>query len=38
VHFRFLLIVYEGIRTQEEIEKRFKEFVNPARRLRDGMK
>jgi hypothetical protein len=27
VHFRFLLIVYEGIRTQENIEKRFKEFV-----------
>jgi len=27
VHFRFLLIVYEGMRTQEEIEKRFKEFV-----------
>jgi len=37
-HFRFLLIVYEGMRTQEEIEKRFKEFVNPARRRRDGMK
>jgi len=27
VHFRFLLIVYEGMRTQEEIEERFKEFV-----------
>jgi hypothetical protein len=26
-HFRFLVIVYEGIRTQEQIEKRFKEFA-----------
>jgi hypothetical protein len=27
VHFRFLVIVYEGIRTQDQIEKRFKEFT-----------
>jgi len=27
VHFRFLLIIYEGIRTPEQIERRFKEFV-----------
>jgi hypothetical protein len=26
-HFRFLVIVYEGIRTQEQIEERFREFV-----------
>ncbi|NIP25316.1 MAG: hypothetical protein GWN67_13245 [Phycisphaerae bacterium] len=26
-HFRFLVIVYEGIRTNHQIEKRFKEFV-----------
>jgi len=26
-HFRFLVIVYEGIRTQEQIEQRFKEFT-----------
>ena len=26
-HFRFLLIAYEGIRTQEQIQERFKEFV-----------
>ena len=26
-HFRFLLIVYEGMRTQEEMEQRFREFV-----------
>jgi hypothetical protein len=26
-HFRFLMIVYEGIRTQDQIEKKFKEFV-----------
>ncbi|MEJ2701972.1 MAG: PmoA family protein [Sedimentisphaerales bacterium] len=26
-HFRFLVIVYEGFRTKEQIEKRFKEFV-----------
>jgi hypothetical protein len=25
-HFRFLVIVYEGIRTKERIEKRFKDF------------
>jgi len=27
VHFRFLVIVYEGIRTKEQIEKRFTEFI-----------
>ncbi|MBN2316136.1 MAG: PmoA family protein [Sedimentisphaerales bacterium] len=27
VHFRFLVIVYEGIRTREQIEERFREFV-----------
>lgn len=27
VHFRFLAIIYEGIRTKEQIEQRFKEFV-----------
>jgi len=27
VHFRFLVIIYEGIRTNHQIEKRFKEFV-----------
>ncbi|MHC4537912.1 MAG: DUF6807 domain-containing protein [Planctomycetota bacterium] len=27
VHFRFLVIVYEGIRTAGQIEKRFREFV-----------
>ena len=26
-HFRFLVIIYEGIRTKEQMEKRFKEFV-----------
>jgi hypothetical protein len=26
-HFRFLVIVYEGIRTQEQIEKRFRDFA-----------
>jgi len=26
-HFRFLVIVYEGIRTQEQIEERFKKFA-----------
>ena len=26
-HFRFLVIVYEGIRTNEQMEKRFREFV-----------
>ena len=26
-HFRFLVIVYEGIRTQEQVERRFKKFV-----------
>lgn len=26
-HFRFLLIAYEGIRTQEQVEERFREFV-----------
>jgi hypothetical protein len=26
-HFRFLLIVYEGMRTHEQMETRFKEFV-----------
>ena len=27
VHFRFLVIVYDGIRTPEQIEKRFKKFA-----------
>ena len=27
VHFRFLVIVYDGIRTPEQIEERFKKFV-----------
>lgn len=27
VHFRFLVVVYEGIRTTEQMEKRFREFV-----------
>jgi len=27
VHFRFLVIVYEGIRTAGQVEKRFREFV-----------
>jgi len=27
VHFRFLVIVYEGTRTKEQMEKRFKDFV-----------
>jgi len=26
-HFRFLVIVYEGIRTQQQIEKRFRKFA-----------
>jgi len=26
-HFRFLVIIYEGIRTKEHLEKRFKEFA-----------
>ena len=26
-HFRFLVIIYEGIRTKEQIEKRFMEFI-----------
>lgn len=26
-HFRFLVIIYEGIRTTEQIEQRFREFV-----------
>jgi hypothetical protein len=26
-HFRFLVIVYDGIRTQEQIEERFREFA-----------
>lgn len=26
-HFRFQVIIYEGIRTKEQIEKRFKEFI-----------
>ncbi len=26
-HFRFLVIVYEGIRTQQQMEKRFREFA-----------
>jgi len=28
VHFRFLVIVYEGIRTAEQIEQRFREFAD----------
>lgn len=27
VHFRFLVVIYEGIRTKEDIEERFKEFA-----------
>ena len=27
VHFRFLVIIYEGIRTKEQIEKRFGDFI-----------
>lgn len=27
-HFRFLVIVYEGLRTHEQIEERFKEFAS----------
>ncbi len=27
VHFRFLVIVYEGLRTNQQIEERFKEFA-----------
>jgi hypothetical protein len=27
VHFRFLVIIYEGIRTNQQIEKRFKDFI-----------
>lgn len=27
VHFRFMVIVYEGIRTNQEIEKRFRNFI-----------
>ena len=27
VHFRFLVVVYEGIRTHEQMEKRFREFI-----------
>lgn len=27
VHFRFLVIIYEGIRTKEQIEERFRKFV-----------
>lgn len=27
VHFRFLVIVYEGMRTQQQLEQRFREFV-----------
>jgi len=27
VHLRFLVIIYEGIRTQEQIEERFREFI-----------
>ena len=30
VHFRFLVITYEGIRTQEDLEKRFREFVGQS--------
>jgi len=27
IHFRFMVIVYEGIKTQDQIEQRFKDFV-----------
>jgi len=27
IHFRFRIIVYEGLKTQEQIEQRFKDFV-----------
>jgi hypothetical protein len=27
VHFRFFVIIYEGIRTKEQIEERFRKFV-----------
>ena len=27
VHFRFLVIVYEGLRTKEQMERRFSEFI-----------
>ncbi|NQT04234.1 MAG: PmoA family protein [Planctomycetes bacterium] len=27
VHFRFLVVVYEGMRTKEQMEERFREFV-----------
>jgi hypothetical protein len=27
VHFRFLVIVYEGLRTKEQMEHRFREFA-----------
>ena len=30
VHFRFLVIIYEGIRTKEQIEERFRKFVESA--------
>jgi hypothetical protein len=26
VHFRFMVIIYDGIRTSRQIEKRFREF------------
>jgi hypothetical protein len=26
-HFRFLVIIYEGVRTKEHLEKRFREFT-----------
>jgi hypothetical protein len=31
-HFRFRIIIYEGERTQEQLEERFRAFVKPARR------
>jgi len=31
VHFRFLVIIYEGIRTQEQLEDRFKVFVKSVK-------
>ena len=32
VHFRFLVIAYEGIRTKEQLEERFKVFAKSAKR------
>jgi hypothetical protein len=27
IHFRFMIVLYEGMRTQEQIEQRFKDYV-----------